>query len=133
MAWLLDTNAVSVLLNQRSAPLVSRVASCSMKELFLCSVVKGELIYGAWNSPDPVRTLTKLDSIFRKLESLPFDDRAAEFYGRIHADLSSRGARIGPHDTMIAAIALANNLILVTHNVREFSRVSGLAIEDWQI
>jgi tRNA(fMet)-specific endonuclease VapC len=63
--------------------------------------------------------------------SLPFDDRAAEHYGRIRADLTARGDLIGPNDLLIAAIALAHNLILVTHNVREFSRVGGLLWEDW--
>jgi tRNA(fMet)-specific endonuclease VapC len=62
---------------------------------------------------------------------LPFDDAAAEVYGRIRAELASRGTPIGPYDLMIAATALANNLILVTHNTREFARVSGLVLEDW--
>lgn len=63
----------------------------------------------------------------------PFDDRAAEEYGLIRADLTARGQMIGIHDIMIAAIALANNLTVVTHNTAEFGRVKGLLIEDWQI
>jgi tRNA(fMet)-specific endonuclease VapC len=61
------------------------------------------------------------------------DDRAAEQYGPIRADLASRGLLIGPNDLMIAAIALANGCTLVTHNTAEFSRVPGLTLEDWQI
>ena len=65
------------------------------------------------------------------LISVPFDDLAADVYGRIRADLERRGQAIGPNDTMIAAIALANGLTVVSHNRAEFSRVSGLLIEDW--
>ena len=65
--------------------------------------------------------------------SLPFDGQAADICGRIRASLARRGTPIGPYDFQIAAIALANNLILVTHNVDEFSRVEGLRIEDWEI
>jgi tRNA(fMet)-specific endonuclease VapC len=65
--------------------------------------------------------------------SLPFDDPAAEEYGRIRSHLANQGIAIGPNDLIIAAIALANKLTLVTHNTSEFSRVPGLALEDWQI
>ncbi|WP_442921628.1 PIN domain-containing protein [Microcoleus sp. Aus8_D2] len=54
-------------------------------------------------------------------------------YGEIRAQLAASGTPIGPNDLLIASIALANNLILVTHNTREFSRVEGLRLEDWEI
>jgi tRNA(fMet)-specific endonuclease VapC len=63
--------------------------------------------------------------------SLPFDDASAEVYGRIRAQLGAQGNLIGPNDLLIASIALANNLTLVTHNTREFSRIPELRIEDW--
>jgi len=65
--------------------------------------------------------------------SLPFDDRAAEHYGPLRADLASKGTPIGPNDLMIAAIALAHRLTVVTHNTAEFCRVPGLNVIDWQI
>ncbi|WP_445247774.1 PIN domain-containing protein [Microcoleus sp. OTE_8_concoct_300] len=64
---------------------------------------------------------------------LPFDDQSAVIYGQIRAKLAASGTPIGPNDLLIASIALANNLILVTHNTREFSRVEGLRLEDWEI
>jgi tRNA(fMet)-specific endonuclease VapC len=64
---------------------------------------------------------------------LPFDDRAGKIYGQVRADLEARGTTIGPNDLMIAAIALANDLTLVTHNTSEFNRVLGLKLVDWQI
>lgn len=69
----------------------------------------------------------------KQFASLPFDDAAAEQYGRIRADLTGRGLVVGGNDLMIAAIAVATGCTLVTHNTAEFSRVVGLAIEDWQV
>jgi tRNA(fMet)-specific endonuclease VapC len=68
----------------------------------------------------------------QRFGSLPFDDRAAEEYGKLRAHLMALGSPIGPNDLMIASIALANQLTLVTHNTTEFSRVPGLVLEDWQ-
>jgi tRNA(fMet)-specific endonuclease VapC len=65
--------------------------------------------------------------------SLPFDDRCAENYGKIRADLAKAGTPIGSNNIQIASIALANNLILVTHNISELTRVEGLQIEDWEV
>ena len=64
--------------------------------------------------------------------SLPFDDAAATIFGEIRSSLAAKGTPIGPYDLQIAAIALANNLILVTHNTREFSRIADLKLEDWE-
>jgi len=79
------------------------------------------------------RTLANQQVFLQSYQSLPFNDKEAEFYGKIKADLERLGSPIGPNDVLIASIALANNLILVTHNTREFSRVAGLSIEDWEI
>ncbi len=64
---------------------------------------------------------------------MPLDDQFAVIYGQIRAQLAASGTPIVPNDLLIASIALANNLILVTHNTREFSRVEGLRLEDWEI
>jgi tRNA(fMet)-specific endonuclease VapC len=90
------------------------------------------LFYGAMKSTDPVRTLTRQMAFLAWLPSFPFDDRAAGQYGRIRAVLELRGTPIGSNDLMIAAIALANSLTLVTHNLREFGRIAGLRIDDWE-
>lgn len=129
--YLLDTNACVECLRNRNAGVVARFQSCSPRELRLCSVVVAELCYGAYKSPNPAANLALVQTFAAPLISLPFDDRAAEVYGRIRANLEQRGQAIGPNDTMIAAIALANGLTVVSHNRAEFSRVSGLLIEDW--
>jgi tRNA(fMet)-specific endonuclease VapC len=98
----------------------------------ICSVVVAELVYGGYRSAQPVKTLSQVRTFCSQFVSLPFTDAAAEEYGRIRAHLAALGTQIGPNDLMIAAIALVNGLILVTHNTAEFSRVPGLTIEDWQ-
>jgi tRNA(fMet)-specific endonuclease VapC len=65
--------------------------------------------------------------------SLAFEDVAAEKYAYIRADLARRGQLIGPNDLMIAAICIANDVTLVTHNTAEFGRIDGLKLEDWEI
>ena len=84
-------------------------------------------------SNDPAQTRAKQQAFLVQFVSLPFDDDAAEVYAIIRARLEAQGTPIGPYDLQIAAIALANNLILVTHNTREFSRVPGLLLEDWEL
>ncbi len=91
-----------------------------------------ELIFGAVKSDSPEKTQMEQREFLKPLMSLPFDDNAAEQYGVIRAKLESKGTPIGPNDLLIASIALAHNLILVTHNIREFSRIDGLKIEDWE-
>jgi tRNA(fMet)-specific endonuclease VapC len=96
-------------------------------------VVKAELFYGAMKSQRPEQTLAKQQCFLATFHSLPFDDEAALIFAKIRADLQRQGQPIGPYDMQIAAIALANDLTLVTHNTREFSRVNGLKLADWEI
>jgi tRNA(fMet)-specific endonuclease VapC len=99
----------------------------------LCTIVQIELYYGAYKSLQRQQNLAILERLFNQFTILPFDSRAAQIAGLIRAQLAALGAPIGPYDLQIAAIALANNLILVTHNTREFSRVDGLRFEDWEL
>jgi len=133
MNYLLDCNACIVFLNKRSEKLKQRLELCEPKQMLLCSVVKAELFYGAMKSQNPERSLSKVENFCAHFQSLPFDDKAALAYGKIRAELSAIGQPIGANDFMIAAIALANNITLVTHNTREFSRISGLSLEDWEL
>ncbi|MDB9447513.1 type II toxin-antitoxin system tRNA(fMet)-specific endonuclease VapC [Anabaena sp. CS-542/02] len=132
MRYLLDSNICARYLNGRSLAIRKRLQSTNIADIVVCSVVKGELFYGAIKSSNPERTLARQQDFLRLFVSLPFDDDAALIYGRIRAELSANGTPIGPNDFQIAAIAMANNLILVTHNTREFIRVNGLQIEDWE-
>lgn len=133
MNYLLDSNACIVFLNKRSDPLKQRLELCRPEQIVLCSVVKAELLYGAMKSQHPKVSLFKVENFCAHFQSLPFDDKAAVAYGKIRSELSAVGKPIGANDFMIAAIALANEVTLISHNTREFSRVSGLLLEDWEL
>lgn len=133
MTHLLDTNVcIQVLRYSKTSPVAQRLATANVGDLVLCAVVKAELIYGAERSQNPEHSYNLLEEFFETFVSLPFDDRSAIEYGVIRKHLETRGKAIGPNDLLIAAIALSNDLTLVTHNVGEFSRVPGLRVEDWQ-
>jgi tRNA(fMet)-specific endonuclease VapC len=106
--------------------------SADVSRICLCSVVKAELFFGAMKSTRVTENLALLDELFADLTSVPFDDNAARRYGEIRSDLARKGTPIGPNDLMIAAIASIHDLTLVTHNTREFNRVTGLNLEDWE-
>ncbi|HEX4953840.1 MAG TPA: type II toxin-antitoxin system VapC family toxin [Thermoanaerobaculia bacterium] len=132
MTYLLDTNACIGILNGTVPALVSCLKEKDTRQVRLCSVVKAELLHGARKSARVAENLTLLARFFTPFASLPFDDRAADHYGQIRADLERSGIPIGPHDLLIAAIARAHDVTLVTHNLREFTRVVGLRVEDWE-
>jgi tRNA(fMet)-specific endonuclease VapC len=98
----------------------------------ICTVVLAELRFGALRSSDPAKNLVDVRNFVMRHSSLDFDIASAEECARVRADLAAKGTPIGPYDLMIAAIALAHSLILVTHNTAEFSRVAGLTLEDRQ-
>ena len=133
MRYLLDTNVCVMYLNGRSASVRDRLLSKLSDDMTVCSVVKAELFYGAFRSKNPTRTLERQQAFLSRFVSLSFEDEAALLAGQIRAQLAGAGTPIGSYDLQIAAIALANNLILVTHNTREFERVDGLQIEDWEV
>lgn len=132
MTYLLDTNVWATYLNRRDASVVRQIGQIKSDYIHLCSIVKAELYYGAYKGSHREANLALLARVFAQFTSLPFDDKAAEVYGEIRSTLESQGTPIGPNDLMIAAIALANGLTLVTHNAAEFQRVTALKIEDWQ-
>jgi tRNA(fMet)-specific endonuclease VapC len=130
--FLLDTNVCIRILNGSSPSVAARLQATSPAEVRLCSVVKAELLYGARHSKRVDGNLRLLHRFFEPLASLPFDDRCAEEAAFIRLDLGRSGRPIGPNDLLIAAIARAHDLVLVTHNIREFNRVPGLRVEDWE-
>ncbi|MEK7729893.1 MAG: type II toxin-antitoxin system VapC family toxin [candidate division KSB1 bacterium] len=132
MTYLLDTNACINYLNGRSEKIRQKLELLDPQEIVLCSVVKAELFYGAARSSNPEKNRDKINHFLARFVSLPFDDQAAEAYGSIRARLERMGALIGPNDLLIAAISVSNAITIVTHNTREFSRVDGLRLEDWE-
>ena len=131
MAWLLDTNHWIVLLKGRCAPLAARIAESNPDEVWLCSIVKEELLHGAHKYSDAEVRRAKLRPVFARHPSASFDDEAANEAARIRHELECAGKVIGPRDIQIAGLALSRGWSLVTANTGEFSRVAGLRLEDW--
>jgi tRNA(fMet)-specific endonuclease VapC len=132
MIYLLDTNTCIQYLTGRSENVINKFKTTLRQNICLCDVVKAELYYGACRSSKKEQNLALYELFFSQYISLPFDGNSAKIYGEIRAKLSKLGTPIGAYDFQIAAIALANNLILVTHNTREFERVENLQLEDWE-
>ncbi|MEB3341444.1 type II toxin-antitoxin system VapC family toxin [Okeania sp.] len=132
LIYLLDTNICIMYLKGKYQNIKSRIDNLEIEKIAVCSVVKAELFYGAMRSNNPQKSLNLQKSFISQFVSLPFNDFCTEIHGKIRAYLAKIGTPIGSNDLLIASIALANNLILMTHNLREFSRIKGLKIEDWE-
>lgn len=131
MRFLLDTNAVIVLIGNRSAALTERVLQCREGDIGLPSIVAHELYFGAYKSRKVDYNLETLRLLFHDLGVVDFDAEDARASGEIRAALAAGGAPIGSYDVLIAGQAKARDLTLVTSNTSEFHRVTGLRVEDW--
>jgi tRNA(fMet)-specific endonuclease VapC len=129
MRYLLDTNAVIAILNRTENKVFANVLKHRREDVLTSSIVMHELFFGAYKSERQSRNIALLESL--QLDILNFDDEDAREAGRIRALLSQAGRPIGPYDVLIAGQALRHQLILVTANLREFSRVPGLSCEIW--
>ena len=127
---LLDTNICIYIINTKPPEVLARFRQFHLGEIGLSSVAAAELAYGVAKSGS-ARNRQALEMFLAPLDILPFDEKALWAYGDVRADLERRGLGIGSLDTMIAAHALSLNATLVTNNLREFSRVNGLLLENW--
>ncbi|MCH8279646.1 MAG: type II toxin-antitoxin system VapC family toxin [Chloroflexi bacterium] len=131
--FLFDTDTLSQIIKREpSSSLLNRMAAVPRDEQFTTSITVGEMVYGAERSSRRDYLLRQFESqLWPALRILPFDRAAAEAYGSLRAELERAGTPLSEPDTRIAAIALTHNLTLVTGNVRHFSRVAGLSVENW--
>src|SRR5438128_3924748 len=116
MKFLLDTTPCVAFLRGKNALLLQRFRQHAAADIALCTVTLAELYYGAAKSNNPARERAAVDAFAAPFVCLPFEPQAADVYATVRADLEARGLPIGANDYLIAAIALANNLTLVTHN-----------------
>ena len=130
--YLLDANACIHILRNTSRRLLDRFQRHDPAEIKLCSVVKAELLRRPADSQKEAN-LALLQRFFAPFECFPFDEESADHYGRIRVGLERTGTVIGPNNLMIASIARARGQVLVTHNTNEFSRVSDLKLDDWEL
>ena len=128
--YLLDTN-ILIAVSKRRPGLAERLRQLPASDLLLSSVVLAEIEYGIAKSAKPDLNRQVYDTLLRGFEVVEFGAKAAKQYGVVRAELERQGQTIGPNDLMIAAQAIAADAVVVTDNVGAFSRVSGLAVENW--
>ena len=129
--YMLDTNMIAYAKNKRPEQVLQRLLQHEPSEISISAITMAELEYGISHSSNPDRNRIALRMFLSGITILPFDENAAYEYGKIRQDLQSKGKLIGGNDMLIAAHARSLNLILVTHNVREFERLEQLQLEDW--
>ena len=129
MKYLLDANAAIALLKGHVG-FIAHLKQHKPSDVGVPSIVAHELFYGVYRSRRFVENLARVDAL--QFETLDFDREDARQAGQIRAALNAAGIPIGPYDVLIAGQALARDLTLVTHNLREFKRVAGLEVEDWE-
>jgi tRNA(fMet)-specific endonuclease VapC len=148
MKYMLDTNICIYIIKEKPKKVLDKFQTCNIGDrMKVCSqtswacpeegkicismVTFAELQYGVEKSQYKDKNQTALASFLGPIEILPFEQNAAIKYGSIRADLENQGRIRGAYDLMIAAHAIAENLILVTNNTKEFKRITDLSLENW--
>jgi tRNA(fMet)-specific endonuclease VapC len=131
MSYLLDTNALTAWITKDEA-FIKHIQTRSPSDLAISVMTEHEVLFGIACNPK-LRLRAVAENMLSLLPKLIIGSQEVAVAANIRADLKSRGMPIGPYDVLIAATALANGLTVVTHNTREFSRVPGLKLEDWQL
>lgn len=133
--YMLDTNVIIDM--ARKKPNCKVILDSMLKhkpeDMCLSAISYAELCTGIEKSGNSERNKLALSYLLTNIDILPFMSEDAEVYGRVRANLESRGTPIGDMDTLIAAHALAWGLTVITHNTKDFARVEGLKIEDWSM
>ena len=131
MKYMLDTNIIAYIRNQRPETVLRHFAQYKPEDLCISAITMAELEYGISKSTRPEQNRQALMVLLSRISIVPFDENAAREYGRIRDDLTKKGTLIGANDLLIAAHACAMGVTLITNNVREFERVENLKIENW--
>jgi tRNA(fMet)-specific endonuclease VapC len=128
--YLLDTNTASYIIKGNIPAVRRRLVRVPIAQVAISTVTEAELRYGVARLPDAAQLQKLVEEFLVRLTSLPWDSEAARQYGKLRASLDAAGRPMGNLDMMIAAQALASDLILVTHD-QAFKRIKTLKIEDW--
>jgi tRNA(fMet)-specific endonuclease VapC len=130
--YLLDTNICIYLIKKQYPEILSKLLRVGFDKIGISTITLAELEYGVANSNRTFEVQTALLEFILPFEILDFNYTAASFYGKIRKELKDKGQPISDMDMLIASIAMANELIMVTNNEKEFKRISGLKIENWK-
>jgi tRNA(fMet)-specific endonuclease VapC len=133
MKLLLDTNICIYIIKKKPPEVLQRFSAYRVDEIGISSITVAELTYGAQKSKNIPQNLQALEKFILPLKVCDFDKPAAAEYGKLRAALEAQGQPVGSLDMLIAAQALSLNIPLITNNTKEFSRISGLSIQDWVV
>ena len=131
MKYMLDTNICIYAIKHKTETVIKSFLSHEPEEMCISAITYAELMYGVEKSMAIEKNRIALSLFLSPLTILEFQASAAEEYGKVRAELESKGMPIGPMDLLIAGHARSEGLILVANNTREFCRVEGLVVEDW--
>ena len=131
MRYMLDTNICIYAIKHRPPQVLERLKEHEPSEICISAITYAELVHGVEKSAAVEKNRLALTLLLSNIEIIDFDSNAADEYGNIRAALEKAGTPIGPLDMMIAGHARSLSYTVVTNNVREFERVSGLRIENW--
>ena len=131
--YLLDTNIISYLMRDPSPALKARILSTPPAEMAVSSITVLEMQFGARKKKWGEKLINRMWEFLAPFTIINFDMSDAIVAGNIRAYLSERGLPIGSYDVLIAAQGVSRNMIVVTHNTREFERIPGIRLEDWVI
>ena len=131
MRYMLDTNICIYVIKHKPETVFQKLQNINPEDVCISSVTYAELVHGVEKSAAVEKNRLALSMLLANIEILDFNVDAADCYGKIRAALEKKGTPIGPLDMMIAAHAQSLGYTVVTNNVKEFSRVSALQIENW--
>lgn len=131
MKIFLDTDICIYTINCRNSKLLERLRSYCIGEVGISAITYAELRFGVENSARSQENIDRLERFLLPIEIVPFDAEAGVYYGRLRTELKRIGLMIGNNDLLIASHALSLNVAIATNNLREFSRVPGLQVEQW--
>jgi tRNA(fMet)-specific endonuclease VapC len=131
MRYMLDTNICIYAIKHKPEKVFNKLQEVDPEDVCVSSVTYAELVHGVEKSAAVEKNRLALLMLLANIEILNFDVDAADCYGKIKADLDKKGTPIDPLDMMIAGHAVSMGYAVVTNNVKEFSRVQGLILENW--
>jgi len=129
--YLLDTNICIYIINKRPPEVFERFRRIKLTQLHIPTIVISELYYGIEKNQSHKRNITFLENFIAPLSVTGFSIEAAKQAAIIRSQLRKLGTPIGTYDIQIAAVAMAEDMVLLTNNTKEFERIKGLKLENW--
>lgn len=129
--YLLDTNICIYIAKNKPQSVLDRFIELKVGQVFMSTITYGELLFGAEKSQHPIKTKHTIQKLSNLIPAIPIPISAAQHYAQQRQQLEKKGKPIGNNDLWIASHALANGLILVSNNLKEFKRINKLKLENW--